>query len=99
MNPKRLFLAVALCFLAVPAARAATPITIGEMVVIPSKVMGEERKVLISLPDAYYRGNNARFPVLYLTDGDGHLMHTRGTVDFLAQNGLAPNMIVVGVTN
>lgn len=99
MNPKRLSLVVALYLLTGPAARAATPITIGEMVKIQSKVMGEERKVLISLPDAYYRGNNARFPVLYLTDGDGHLMHTRGTADFLAQVGLMPNMIIVGVTN
>jgi predicted alpha/beta superfamily hydrolase len=34
-----------------------------------------------------------------MTDGDGHLTHTRGTVDFLVRNGLMPSMIVVGVTN
>lgn len=99
MSSKRLPPVLVLFLLAAPAARAATPITIGEMVKIESKVMAEERKVLISLPDAYYRGNSARFPVLYLTDGDAHIMHTRGTVDFLAQNGLMPNMIIVGVTN
>jgi predicted alpha/beta superfamily hydrolase len=34
-----------------------------------------------------------------MTDGDAHLTHTRGTVDFLARNGLMPQVIIVGVTN
>ncbi len=37
--------------------------------------------------------------MLYLTDGDAHLVHTRGTVDFLAQNGLMPQVILVGIPN
>ena len=40
-----------------------------------------------------------RYPVLYTTDGDAHLTHTRGTVDFLSRNGLMPNLIIAGVTN
>ena len=77
---------------------AGPPITIGETVKLPSRVMGEERTLLISVPDAYTRGA-LRYPVLYLTDADAQLMHTRGTVDFLARNGLMPNMIIVGFTN
>jgi hypothetical protein len=34
-----------------------------------------------------------------MTDGDTHLLHTRGTIDFLARNGLMPDLILVGVTN
>ncbi len=74
------------------------PITIGETVRIESKIMGEERTVLVSTPPGYERGAE-RYPVLYMTDGDAHLTHTRGAVDFLARNGLVPQLIIVGVTN
>lgn len=81
-----------------PAAPAVEPVTNAEAVRIASKVLGEERTILISTPRGYERGS-ARYPVLYVTDGDAHLLHTRGTVDFLARNGLMPDVIVVGVTN
>lgn len=77
---------------------AGEPITIGETVRIDSKIMGEQRTILISTPPGYERGAE-RYPVLYMTDGDAHLTHTRGTVDFLASNGLMPQLIIVGVTN
>ncbi len=77
---------------------AGEPITIGETIQIQSKVMGEERTILVSTPPGYDQGSQ-RFPVLYMTDGGAHLTHTRGTVDFLAQNGLIPQMIIVGVNN
>lgn len=83
---------------AVCAAWAGEPITIGETVRIQSKVMGEERTILVSTPPGYERSAE-RYPVLYMTDGDAHLTHTRGTVDFLARNGLMPQLIIVGVTN
>jgi len=84
--------------LAASLALAGEPITIGERVTIPSKVMGEERTLLISTPPDYARSQD-RYPVLYMTDGDAHLTHTRGTVDFLVRNGLMPDVIIVGVTN
>lgn len=77
---------------------AGEPITIGETVRIDSKIMGEERTILVSTPPGYERSAE-RYPVLYMTDGDAHLTHTRGTVDFLARNGLVPQLIIVGVTN
>lgn len=77
---------------------AGTPIAIGEAVNVSSKILGEERRILVSTPPGYAR-SDARFPVLYLTDGDAHLTHTRGTVDFLAQNGLMPQMILVAIPN
>lgn len=83
---------------AVGSAAAGEPITIGETVKLPSTILGEERTVLISTPANYARGTE-RYPVLYMTDGDAHLTHTRGTVDFLSRNGLMPDLIIVGVTN
>ena len=88
-----------LAFLAVPGALAAgEPITVGETVKIQSKILGEERTLLVSTP-ANYAQSSERYPVLYMTDGDSHILHTRGTVDFLARNGLMPDCIIVGVTN
>jgi hypothetical protein len=74
------------------------PVTIGERLTITSKVLGEERTILVSTPPGYGRSQQ-RYPVLYLTDGDAHLTHTRGTVDFLARNGLMPQAIIVGIPN
>ncbi len=77
---------------------AAESISVGETVRIASKVLGEERTLLISTP-ANYTKSSERYPVFYMTDGDSHLLHTRGTLDFLARNGRMPDCILVGVTN
>jgi uncharacterized protein len=65
---------------------------------IKSEVLGEERVILVRTPAGYEVGKQ-RFPVLYLTDGDGHIAHTGATIEFLARNGRMPEMIVVGITN
>jgi uncharacterized protein len=65
---------------------------------IKSEVLGEERLILVRTPPNYERSKE-RFPVLYMSDGDAHILHTSGTVNFLARNGRAPEMIVVGITN
>ncbi len=78
--------------------RAAEPITIGETVTIRSDILDENRTVLVSTPPGYGQSGQ-HYPVLYMTDGDAHLTHTRGTADFLVQNGLMPPVIIVGVTN
>ncbi|HSE98134.1 MAG TPA: alpha/beta hydrolase-fold protein, partial [Blastocatellia bacterium] len=65
---------------------------------IKSDVLGEERTILVRTPQGYEAGN-ARYPVLYMTDGDAHMAHTSGTIEFLARNGRMPELIVVGITN
>lgn len=65
---------------------------------IKSTVLGEERTVLVRTP-AGYETNQVRYPVLYMTDGDAHMGHTAGTIDFLTRNGRMSDLIVVGVTN
>ena len=95
---RRFVLGVLVSLLLAGVAAAGEPITVGEVVKLKSKVMGEERTILVSLPDRYAQ-TTARYPVLYMTDGDAHLLHTRGTVDFLARNGEMPDVIVVGIVN
>jgi predicted alpha/beta superfamily hydrolase len=63
-----------------------------------SEVLGEERTILVRTPYGY-EANNNRYPVLYLTDGDGHIAHTSATIEFLARNGRISELIVVGITN
>ena len=92
-----LFALVLLCLVA-GLASAGEPITIGEIVTIQSKILGEERTILISTPRNYDRTDEP-YPVLYMTDGYAHLTHTRGTVDFLANNGRMPQVIIVAVVN
>lgn len=88
-----------LALLAAPfATGAAAPVPGGERLPLPSKVLGEERALLVSLPDGYAR-SKARYPVLYLTDAESQFAHARATVNFLARAGALPEMIVVGVVN
>ena len=65
---------------------------------IESKIMGEARTVVVRVP-ASYPNNDRRYPVLYLTDGDGHIGHTAATAAYLAREGRMPEVILVAVVN
>jgi predicted alpha/beta superfamily hydrolase len=95
---KRIGAFLCLLCLAIGSAHAGEPITIGEIITIQSKILDEERTIMVSTPPGYDQ-NSQHYAVLYMTDGDAHFTHTRGTVDFLARNGLMPQVIIVGVTN
>ena len=94
---RALFVLVLLC-LAAGLAGAGEPIIIGETITLPSKIMGEERTILVSTPPGYEQSSGG-YAVLFMTDGNGHFTHTRGTVDFLARNGVIPQLIIVAVAN
>jgi hypothetical protein len=87
-----------LLLLTASAAQAQAAADAPERIVVKSRVLGEERTVLVRTPPGYARGGE-RFPVLYMTDGDAHIQHTSSTVSFLARNARMPEMIVVGITN
>lgn len=75
-----------------------TPIVIGESQIFHSKILGEDRTLLISTPESYKKGKEV-YPVLYLLDGEEHFHHTTGITTFLGHVGRAPEMIVVGIVN
>lgn len=75
------------------------PVTIGTTAAIESEILGEERRVLVYLPDEYDEDASAYYPVLYLLDGDFHFHHVTGVVDFLSAHFHIPPMIVVGIAN
>ena len=65
---------------------------------IKSKVLGEDRLILVRTPQGYDTNKRA-YPVMYMTDGDAHLAHTSSTIEFLARNGRMSEMILVGIPN
>ena len=79
-------------------AAASEAINYGERLRLDSKVLGENRTVLVSTPGSYGRSDEG-YPVLFLTDGPAHFKHTVSTVEFLARAGRIPEMIVAGVAN
>ena len=76
------------------------PFTIGFEKSFPSKILGEQRKVWIHIPNSK-EGNdntgNGRYPVIYLLDGDANFNQIISITEFMSNAGLCPPMIVVGV--
>ena len=79
-------------------AQSETPITMGIRTSIESEILGEERPLLIYTPDGYEQSTES-YPVIYLLDGDGHLLHTAGITQFLSNQGKMPQVIIVGLPN
>lgn len=74
------------------------PIVVGHSTVLSSSILGEDRPLVISTP-AGAADSGDRFPVVYLLDGPGHLLHTAGTIQHLSRTGFLPPMIVIGIGN
>jgi predicted alpha/beta superfamily hydrolase len=101
LNASRLirFLSSVAVLLVLAAAATAQPATgTVKRLTIKSTVLGEDRIILVRTP-AGYETNKLSYPVLYMTDGDGHMGHTASSIQFLTENGRTPELIVVGVTN
>ncbi len=77
---------------------SAEDVIIGKSIHLESKVLGEERQIMVYLPDGYDQ-TTTKYPVLYLLDGRTHFQHASSTVQFLSRNGRIPQMIVVAIVN
>lgn len=66
---------------------------------LPSKILGEQRELLVRLPNNYHQNTDLSYPVLYLLDGQRNFNHTAGTLDFLNQDGKAQEMIIIAIKN
>ena len=75
-------------------------IVIGKTDSVQSKILGEQRKIWVHVPD---RPDNSkdRYPVVYVLDGDGHFSSLVGMIQQLSSGGNnnCPKMIVVAVHN
>lgn len=77
---------------------AGRPIVIGRSYALPSKVLGDVRRINVYLPDHYGQADRS-FPVLFLLDGgeneDFH--HITGLARITAAYGEGRELIVVGI--
>lgn len=73
----------------------------GESVVesIASKILEENRELLVYLPNNYELNKHRKYPVLYLLDGQRNFAHAIGTLDLLNQSKMAQEMIIVAIIN
>lgn len=81
-----------------PPAQEAVSIEMGKEIIIHSKILGEDRPIMVYVPGDY-PVSGASYPVLYLLDGSSHFHHATGVVDFLSERDRMPRMIVVGIKN
>jgi uncharacterized protein len=70
---------------------------IGDKTKIYSKVLEEEREILIHLPNKYDSTTN-KYSVLYLLDGEWNFLHSISYVTYLSENEIIPDMILVAIS-
>ncbi len=64
-----------------------------------SAIMNEDRRVIIHLPRNYAQDTARKYPVMYVLDGTSQDQHTADKLTVLADAGLVPGAIVVGLPN
>jgi len=78
------------------------PLTIGQIDTIKSKILNENRELLIYTPATASKNpknNTTLYPVMYLLDGEAFFRSFTGMVQYLSSIGKMPEMIIVGITN
>jgi predicted alpha/beta superfamily hydrolase len=81
--------------------RRAEPLVIGETFTLPSKGLGETRRINIYLPAGYRDSPQARFPVIYMPDGGmaEDFLHVAGLVQVSVGNATMRPFVLVGIEN
>lgn len=83
--------------------KAQDKLIIGEKQTVFSKVLNENREIWVHLPKTYNDTaiNPAKYPVIYLLDGEINFEYYTGLTDFIARTPYAdiPECIVVGIKN
>lgn len=102
INKLFVFLLVTSSFFA--SAQSENKIVLGTIDSLHSKILGEQRKVWIYVPNTGPDGiySKQHYPVVYLLDGDAHFYSVVGMIQQLSQvngNTICPEMIVVGIPN
>ncbi|MBB5637680.1 hypothetical protein HDF26_001001 [Pedobacter cryoconitis] len=100
---KKIILPVLIVFFSMCAlAQKDNKVTIGTIDSIQSKILNEQRKIWVYVPDSWTAGSKQRYPVLYLLDGNSHFSSSVGVIKHLSEvngNTICPEMIVVGIPN
>ena len=74
-------------------------VVIGKTVKLKSRILNEERRLFIYLPDGYSESKD-RYPVLYIcTTGEDQFRDTSGITRALSEQSIIPKIMVVGLTD
>ena len=76
----------------------AETVSLGDKLNIASKILNEERSIVVHKPLGYDISKD-HYAVVYLLDGDINLLHTAGIIDYLQRNQLMPKVILVAINN
>lgn len=103
MNNWFKFLCFSLLLVFTSKTNAQEKITVGEKQTLFSKILNENREIWVHLPKTYNDSsiNPAKYPVIYLLDGEINFEYYAGMTDFLSKAPYAdiPECIVVGIKN
>jgi len=66
-----------------------------------SKILSEQRELLIHLPEGYENSKNSdkTYPVIYVLDGNGHFKHATSAITYLKSQNFMPEAILIAITN
>lgn len=70
----------------------------GHQYQIRSKILSEQRKLLIYVPQEYQQSAD-KFPVVYILEGDKHYKHATISVEKMQTSGWMPASIIVAITD
>jgi len=85
----------------VQSAQAAAPLVIGETFTLPSKALGETRRLNVYTARAWDTPPDAPLPVLYMPDGgvQEDFLHVAGLLQVSVANGTMRPFMLVGIEN
>jgi len=79
-------------------AQSIETIELGTRYTFQSSILGEDREILVRLPEGYEESDK-RYPVVYLTDGGSHFSYTTLIASVLEEQERMPHSIFVGIVN
>jgi len=79
-------------------------VTIGKIEIVESNILGENRNIMVYLPNDISNSifSEKKYPVVYLLDGRAHFTSVVGMIENFSQvngNTITPEMIVVAIPN
>ena len=83
--------------LSLNSALAQEPIIINDSIF--SKVLNEQRKIKVCLPNEYNRGTNEKYDVVYITDGETHFDDFLFIYKFAKNQKFLPPLILIAILN
>ncbi|WP_204346028.1 alpha/beta hydrolase-fold protein [Psychroserpens algicola] len=79
---------------------SAQEISIGERHSFSSEILNEQRSYQVYLPPSYHENPEAKFPVIYVLDGDYNFHYDSGLIEFLSNSAFTiPEAILIGISD